>query len=185
EWRSAHPDGLVLSRSTGHQRDYGRNPYPGYDDIDQSPFFFDGEADGRLWAMTRMVGINDGADAVAVQLDALLEVGVLKAPLAGRDLVVWALPGTASALDDSSIRDGRDVGTTGVFEAELDGWPLRFERVDGGFVDEQTGSVWNVLGEAVEGELAGRQLTRVAHVDTFWFAWAAFLPDTEIVPPLE
>ncbi|HEV2071426.1 MAG TPA: DUF3179 domain-containing protein [Acidimicrobiales bacterium] len=185
EWRSANPDGLVLSRSTGHQRDYGHNPYTGYDDIDQPPFLFDGEADGRLRAMTRMVGINDGDDAVAVQLDALLDAGVLEASLAGRDLVVWALRGTASALDDSNISDGRDVGTTGVFEAELDGRQLRFERVDEGFVDEQTGSLWNVLGEAVEGELTGRQLTRVSHVDTFWFAWAAFLPDTEIVPPLE
>ncbi len=185
EWRSANPDGLVLSRSTGHQRDYGRNPYTGYDDIDQSPFLFDGEADGRLRAMTRMVGINEGDDAVAVQLDALLEVGVLEASLAGRDVVVWALPGTASALDDSRIPDGRDVGTTGVFEAELDGRRLSFERMDEGFVDEQTGSLWNVLGEAVEGELAGRRLARVAHVDTFWFAWAAFLPDTAIVPPLE
>ena len=185
EWRSANPDGLVLSRSTGHQRDYGRNPYTGYDDIDQSPFLFDGEADGRLRAMTRIVGINDGDDAVAVQLDSLLELGVLETSLAGRDIVVWARPGTASALDDSRIPDGRDVGATGVFEAELDGRPLSFERVDDGFVDDQTGSLWNVLGEAIEGELAGRQLARVAHVDTFWFAWAAFLPDTEIVPPLE
>ncbi len=31
---TAHPDALVLTRDTGHERDYGRNPYPGYDDPD-------------------------------------------------------------------------------------------------------------------------------------------------------
>jgi hypothetical protein len=34
DFRSAFPGGLVLSRDTGHERDYGSNPYPGYDDID-------------------------------------------------------------------------------------------------------------------------------------------------------
>jgi hypothetical protein len=37
DFRSAFPGGLVLSRDTGHERDYGSNPYPGYDDIDNPP----------------------------------------------------------------------------------------------------------------------------------------------------
>ena len=28
----------------------------------------------------------------------------------------------------------------------------------------------------------GAQLHRIVHVDTFWFAWAAFLPQTKVVP---
>jgi hypothetical protein len=185
DWLRANPDGLVLSRSTGHRRDYGRNPYSGYDDIGQSPFLFDGDADGRLRPMTRVVGIEHGGEAVAVQLEPLLEAGVLDVSLDGRALVVWARPGTASALDDSRIPDGRDVGTTGVFENRVDDRRLTFERAEDGFVDQETGSRWNVLGEAVGGELAGRQLSAVPHVDTFWFAWAAFLPDTGVVPSLE
>jgi hypothetical protein len=30
DWRARHPDTLVLSTRTGHQRDYSRDPYPGY-----------------------------------------------------------------------------------------------------------------------------------------------------------
>ena len=30
QWRSAHPDTSVLSRETGHRRDYGRSPYGDY-----------------------------------------------------------------------------------------------------------------------------------------------------------
>lgn len=44
QWRDAHPDGWVLSRETGADRDYGRNPYVASSD----PFLFDGEADPRL-----------------------------------------------------------------------------------------------------------------------------------------
>ena len=184
EWRDANPDGLVLSRKTGHVRDYGRNPYTGYDDIDQSPFLFEGDPDGRLRAMVRVVGLQDEDDAVAVQLDPLLDAGVVEVTLGQREVVVWAKPGTASALDSSEVAGGRDVGTTGAFEAELDGERLRFERDGDVFRDSGTGSEWNVLGEAVAGPRAGARLERIPHVDTFWFAWAAFLPETEVVPPV-
>ena len=49
-----------------------------------------------------------------------------------------------------------------------------------GFRDHATGSTWDVLGNATAGPLAGARLTPVEHVDTFWFAWAAFLPETRV-----
>jgi hypothetical protein len=33
--------------------------------------------------------------------------------------------------------------------------------------------------------LVGKQLRAVAHVDTFWFAWAAFRPGTRVIPDEE
>jgi hypothetical protein len=41
---------------------------------------------------------------------------------------------------------------------------------------------WNLLSDAVDGPLAGSRLEAVPHLDTFWFAWATFVPDTEILP---
>jgi hypothetical protein len=67
-WRDANPDGLVLSRDTGFERSYGRNPYPGYDDVTSQPFLFEGEVDGRYTAMTRIVGVEVGDDALGVPL---------------------------------------------------------------------------------------------------------------------
>ncbi len=32
QWKTAYPDTKVLSRNTGHLRDYDRTPYPGYED---------------------------------------------------------------------------------------------------------------------------------------------------------
>jgi hypothetical protein len=44
----------------------------------------------------------------------------------------------------------------------------------------QTRSSWNLLGEAVEGPLSGSSLRPVLHTDTFWFAYAAFRPQTVV-----
>ena len=100
--------------------------------------------------------------------------------LDGRDIVVFYRAGTASALDQYSIADSRDVGATGVFVPEVDGRPLTFRAEGESIVDEETGSVWDILGRAVEGPLAGKQLSPVVHGNHFWFAWGAFKPETKI-----
>jgi hypothetical protein len=40
-----------------------------------------------------------------------------------------------------------------------------------------------VMRLAVDGPLSGRQLQPVVHADHFWFAWAAFVPQTRIWAP--
>jgi hypothetical protein len=69
----------------------------------------------------------------------------------------------------------------GVFFSTLDGQKLTFETRDGTFVDAETSSTWNILGEAIDGELEGTQLEPATFVRTFWFSWAAFKPGTELV----
>ena len=95
--------------------------------------------------------------------------------------MVFHQTGTASALDASSIGEGRDVGSVAVFDRRIAGRTLSFTaRGDGTFTDAETGSVWNILGEGVAGELSGNQLTQLLAFDHFWFAWAAFHPETEV-----
>ncbi len=180
-WRDAHPRGQVLTRDTGYDRDYGRNPYVGYDQPDTDPFLLDVEADDRLPAKTRVVGLGEGAAAVAVVTSELQDDGVREVTVDSSPVVLLALPGLASALDTAEVADGRDVGVTGAFSPVVNGQRVTFRRVEAGFVDDQTGSAWSVLGRATSGPLAGTQLDRVRHVDTFWFAWVLFQPDTDLV----
>ncbi|MBI4305388.1 MAG: DUF3179 domain-containing protein, partial [Chloroflexi bacterium] len=98
----------------------------------------------------------------------------------GKDIVVFHKKGTASALDSRFIAEGRDVGATGVFVPAIDGKRLTFEFAGDQFKDKETGSAWNILGRAVEGELKGKQLESVVHANHFWFSWAVFQPDTKI-----
>jgi hypothetical protein len=182
-WSEANPDGLVLSEDTGFSRSYGRNPYVGYEDSDGllSDRFRSANFDERLPAKQRVVGIEVGDQALAVLNDALQAEGVIAVEMADTSLVVWSLPGTSSALDGAEVSGGVDVGAVGVFVPEADGQTLTFRRVDGGFVDYQTQSTWDFFGRAVEGPLAGEQLEAVPHVDTFWFVWGTFAPQSEIV----
>ncbi len=180
EFRSAFPDGRVLSRRTGFQRPYGENPYPGYDDINNPPFLFEGEVDGRLAAKTRIVGIERDEAAFAIKHDELAERGVIAIDEA--KVTVWHKPGAASALEGDRVADGRDVGATGVFLPDVDGRQLRFSREGDAFHDAETSSTWDIFGRAVAGPMKGKQLRPVAHVDTFWFAWAAYRPETTVLP---
>ncbi|MCP3853922.1 MAG: DUF3179 domain-containing protein [Actinomycetia bacterium] len=183
DFRASHPKGLVLSRDTGFSRPYGQNPYAGYDNPDGDPFLFDGEVDPRLRAQTRVVAVRGEDATVAIVQDWLLDQGVAEVDLDGRALVVLLEPGVASALEQPEIGEGRDVGATGVFVPEGGGHELTFSPSPNGigFMDDQTGSVWSILGEAVEGPLRGEQLEAVEHLDTFWFAIGAFETEIEIV----
>lgn len=181
QFRESWPEGQVLSRATGFDRPYGDNPYPGYDDIDSSPFLFDQEADDRLPAMQRVIGVtlDDAAAAWPIADDDPAQV--INDEIADMPIVVITTEGAASALDASQISSGRDVGQSGVFRRDLDDRVLTFAfSGDGTMMDEETGSSWSLTGEAMDGPLAGSQLRPIAHVIVFWFAWAAFQPETRI-----
>ena len=129
--------------------------------------------------MAVTVGDEDGAFPFPV----LREEVVVNYALGGRDIVVFFEPDTLSALGKPILSDADPVGSTGVFDPNLpslDGEKLTFRAEGSAILDNETGSVWNILGQAVEGPLAGSQLTRIVHGDHFWFAWAAFNPDTRV-----
>ncbi len=178
DFAEAHPQGKVLSRDTGYARQYGRNPYAGYDTADGNPFLFRGDLDGRLLPVERVIAVTLGDVDVAFPLTILQDEGAINYDLGERSIVVFHKFGTTSALDGSSIAESRDVGAAGVFDSHLDDQKLSFSVNDGKIVDEQTESTWDILGNAVEGPLTGKSLTPVVHGSHFWFAWAVFKPDT-------
>jgi len=181
DFRAAHPDAWVLTRDTGHDRPYGRNPYAGYDDPSGELLFDLPSKDARLPVKERVVGIAAGDEAVAVVRSAVARTGVLEVTVDAEEFIVWHRPGQVSALDDERIVRGRDIGTVAVFEAVLKGRRLHFAAAGGGFRDRETGSQWNVLGRATSGPLSGQRLVAHRHLDTFWFAWVAFHPETQIL----
>lgn len=185
-WRQfarAHPRGRVLNQDTGYRRPYGRNPYVGYDDVTSSPFLYEGPRDGRLRPMERVVAVFREGDTVAFPLEALRRVRVINHRVGKTPVAVFWEPGAASALDRENIAASRDVGAVGVFDRRLGGRELRFRFRAGRFEDAQTRSRWDLFGRALEGPLRGRRLTPVVHGTYFWFAWAAFRPDTRVVRP--
>lgn len=184
EFLELAPDGLVLSPDISPSRDYGRNPYPGYDDTGIGFGLFSGPTDERLPPNTRVVGVGVDVDPVAVPLPRLQDERVVEVDVDGTPVSVWWAPGASSALDTRVIDNGQDVGQTlSVVALDPDGGALTFQvhpDDEALFVDDQTGTSWDLFGRGVEGELAGTQLEVLARDDTFWFVWFAFQPDTRV-----
>jgi hypothetical protein len=182
DFKSLYPDGRVLSRATGTSRNYGSNPYFGYDDVDQTPFLYNGPTPETLPPMARVLTVDLNGEAVAYPYDVLQEQRVINDTAGGEEIVVFWTEGTASALDTRQIPEGREVGAAVAYSRSLEGQVLTFRAAGDQILDEQTGSQWNIFGQAVAGGLQGKQLPPVVSINHFWFSWAAFRPETRVYP---
>jgi hypothetical protein len=125
-FRSAHPDGIVLSRETGYSRPYGQNPYVGYDDVNSPPFFPVANGnDHRLRPKDRVVFVESGHDAVAIPFTVLATKKRVETTVGGHQLEIRWQAGVNSALDADQVASGREVGTATVLIA---GRPVPFSE---------------------------------------------------------
>jgi hypothetical protein len=176
---AAFPEAKVLSKATGHQRQYGMNPYRGYD-LSKRPFLFRGKINSDYPAMERMLCFVSG-DGVAYSYSRLLKENVVHDTVSGERIVIFYEPKTKSALHEGNISQSRAVGSAAAYSSVVDGRQLTFTFIDDGiFKDTKTGSFWTVNGICVSGEFKGKRLRLIKHAHHFWFAWQAFYPDTEV-----
>ena len=176
-FKDHYPDGTVLRGPSGK---YGRNPYVGYDSS-PNPFLFRGEIDSRLFAMERILAFKVDGIQIAYPFSTLQTEHIINDRVKATELVVFWQEGAASALDASDIDSSKDVGMAVMYHRVLvSGEALTFRYVDGVFRDNETDSTWNIFGEAITGDLEGSVLTQLNAFPHFWFAWAAFYPETTI-----
>jgi hypothetical protein len=185
DFQRAYPNGTVLSRDTGHDRRYGDNPYPGYDEVGKAPFLYSGEVDGRLAAVERVLGVSVGDEVVAFpyfRLQQLAEGGlsIVQTKIASEPVVVFWKAGAVSALDETRIAASRDVGAGAAFSRKLGADILSFTVERRRILDVSTRTSWDIFGRGVAGRLKGERLETLNMTDSFWFDWAAFHPDTRV-----
>lgn len=181
QFKENYPKGKVLSKKTGYQRAYGRNPYVGYDDVNTPPFLFSGKIDDTLAPKERIVALEHGDAAKAYLLEDLKHKKLIEDKLGDQPIVLFFSEGTSSGLDKSTVAGGKEVGSTAAYFRILEGEMLTFSWEEGKIKDKDTSSTWNFFGEAIEGPLKGKKLEPLPFkVDTFWFAWSTYWPDTVI-----
>jgi hypothetical protein len=169
EWQQAYPESEVLSRFTGHQRDYDGEPYAAY--FESEELWFDVNAlSTQLFAKEYVAGVElpDGGFAAYLERD-VAEHNVLNDAVGNTNLLVATEPDSATLA--------------AVFDRDIEGRTLTFTVESNLLVDEETGTRWDFGGLAVEGELAGAELTPIRWLRLFWFAWVAFHPETELRRP--
>ena len=180
DFKSAYPDGKVLTRDTGFRRAYGSNPYRGYDRIGASPFLFHDTTDPRLPAMERVISVQVDGSRRIYPFSTLTKHPVINDELNHIPIVVFSKRGTLSALDKEQIVDSRTIPSAAAYLRRVDKRTLHFHITEGQFRDSGTGSTWDITGRAVAGPLRGRRLAQVDDGVHFAFAWLAFNPDSMI-----
>lgn len=168
-WLAQFPETLVLSRSTGFNRDYTYDPFTGLGERfnETGEFIFpvsETGRDPRLDPGEVVLGVEIGDAQRAYPIERLGEA-VINETIGETPLVIF------------SVTEGP---TGAAFSSKVAGDVLTFSLVNGAFTDDQTGSVWNLAGVATEGELAGTQLTALPTRSTFWFSLITSFPELTV-----
>ena len=176
----SYPDGKVMSRNTGFERDYGTNPYVGYDNISNLPNKFTGVVDASLCPMEKVVSVYVDGKTKAYPYYFTHLRGVVNDIVGKTGVVIFHEDKMVSPLDCKQIKNSRHIGATGAFLRQIDEYELTFSYDGEYFVDDQTRSLWDITGLAVKGKLAGKRLVPVRHLNSFAFAWLVFNPGGNI-----
>ncbi len=105
-FKTRYPQGKVLVPNQPGMRNYGRNPYVGYDSRSAPYPFFVGDLPKDINPMARVVVLKIGGKPHAFSLDFLRKKGEISVS----DITIRWEKGQNSALDASNIHKGRDVG---------------------------------------------------------------------------
>lgn len=106
-FRQRFPNAQVLVPNDPRARNYGRNPYVGYDASGQKPFLYDGSLPEGIDPMERVVAVETRpSHHEAWSLPLLRQLGRIEAG----DIVLKWEAGQTSALDKETIAGGRDIG---------------------------------------------------------------------------
>ncbi len=162
----------ILSTATGYSQPYGAYPYGSYK-TSSSTLFPMPQFDSRLHPKERVLGILADGSSKAYQILGGGGFEVLNEQVGSQAVVVLRAPG-----DNLAVAYLRDNPMQGELSFNLD--LSRTDVFPFNIKDDQTGSSWNFLGEAVDGPLIGTKLEPAKAMIAYWFAWAAFYPGTEL-----
>jgi hypothetical protein len=169
EWKQLYPDSKILSRDTGSNRPYGVDPYGDY--YTNSDVLFPlSNKDNRLGLKEIVVGFENKGQYKAYKLQEIENKKVINDQVNGKPIALFSLHPFMVRAYDRIVEDGE---LTLEFEYDADN-----NRI----IDKQTGSEWNFEGMAINGQMKGKQLTRLPYDEGFWFEWIAFHPKTGLYP---
>ena len=168
DWRLTHPDTLVLERQTGPKApDYETYPYNDYRTSD-SVYYGTTPSDDRLHPKTDIIGVSIQSASAAYPDRVLRSQAVLQDRLGETPIAIIRHPKS---------------GQVRAFDRRVDGETLTLDWREGQLIDLETGSEWSLSGQALNGAHEGTQLATLSTTPSFWFAWAAYHPNTTVFEP--
>lgn len=168
--KAYYGEGRVLSTNTGFIRDYQRDPYGSY--LSGDDYY---NNDRLMFPVMNQDDRFNPKEVVLANRINETPFAVLKESLKSKGLMEFSVEEEPlAAFYDEALETGR------VFHRGIEEQVLNFRIENGRIIDEQTQSVWNERGAAVEGPLEGTQLDMINVYDVMWFGWFAFHPQTDV-----
>ena len=177
-WKQLYPNSTVISQGTYNQSQYVQYPYFNYR-TDNEFFLFpvspslslNSNSYSTLFdAKDRVLGLRIDGSAKAYPFVSMGEQAVINDDVDGYEvLILWSKDGQLAIP----------------YERTVDGQLLSFDMFDDSVTpftiqDRETGTIWNVIGEAISGELQGATLRQIPAHNSMWFAWVTFWRETEV-----
>ncbi|MBU0646141.1 DUF3179 domain-containing protein [Patescibacteria group bacterium] len=165
-WKRQYPDGEVLSRETGADRDYTRDPYGDYYTNSDIHFTLTGR-DARLQVKERIYGVLTDAQSA-----------YLRAAVVNEPVINDQIGGLSTVLVYND-----ETEAVRVFSRQINGQILTFSKNGQTLIDEQTQSQWSLDGLAISGDWQGATLEELPVISAFWFCWSAAYPNSNLHLP--
>ncbi len=165
------PDSKIITPATGFSRSYGTYPYGDYRTNHGWVIFPIGNDDRRLNRKVRVLGFVVGGQSKAYPISVFTENTTIIEELFGGEKIV--------SVGNSSRNFAAIFKRTAT-----DGTVLSFEAVTGNgtaVMSDAEGTNYDIFGFGLDGPRKGQRLEAISEsYIAYWFAWAAFHPDTEI-----
>ncbi len=180
-WRymtQLYPDTTVVVNSNRSSFDYLTYPYGTYDQLDNSSLLFSVSNLDRSFpikSLTLMVFVEQEVKAYPHLV------------LVGNNRVINDQVGTTPII----VFNDQAGQFANAFIRVVDEQTLYFEAAEEGhgqptsfaLRDIESGSLWNLKGRAIEGPLAGRQLTQALNMNAMWFSFKVSFPSAAVFQP--
>jgi hypothetical protein len=169
--KQLYPNAKVVTTETGYSRSYGTYPYGDYKTNNDLLIFPVTPDDKRLPRKERVLGvlINDEAKAYRFENNGS-NISLRNDNVFGKAIVVVSSRNkNIFTAYQSQLEDGTIVNLTAV-QNEL---PI--------VMTDSNGNKFDLFGEVIAGSKKGFKLKSITSMIAYWFAWAAFYPNTSIV----
>ena len=179
-WKQLYPDSKVVGVNTGiyPPSTYRSYPYGGYRNPNVGPNFpsfpaLSANHTAQLFPpKTMTLGMRFGETAKAYPFPTMGAEAVINDVVAGNAIVIVYCDAEQYAVPFSRVVDGQTLAFEKARSTDQT-YPFMLR-------DRETGSTWNLKGEAIAGPLENQTLQHLPAHNAFWFAWATFWQHTGI-----
>lgn len=166
--KSFYTEAKVVTTNTGHSRNYNRFPYGDYKTNHNFLLFPVSHKDDRLPRKERVLGIFHNGAAKAFRFSSN-PLSLIESNVGGTNIVVVV------SKNDNLIM---------AYQPELVNGEKVSLSVDNNslpvIMKDENNNEYDIFGTVVSGPAEGERLKSVTQFIAYWFAWAAFYPETSL-----